>query len=287
MGEATMGLLIGVFPAPCPALAEQGYDTAGAHGKNHCIVRDGRCGAGEPATVVLPRQVACVPVQRDGTAIPCREIDLLLHDRWRCQQRLGGAIRPGDLVWKWCRVGGEATTMRGASDLRPGMGCDAGADAGRGAGWAGTEIKKDAQGPDCRASEKGKRHGETYQTPSRHPASLLASEPLRLRAWENSEFGEQATVMTPASTIRGVNVTTGTAHPDIFHGRYLLHSPSRAPDAHRTPAEAMRAPLTNDACVARHCKYPLLLQQAHGAGHMALEALGKRAVYLWLDCTGP
>src|SRR5262249_10332623 len=112
---------------------------------------------------------------------------------------------------EWRRVGGEATTVRGASDLRPGMGCDTGAEAGRGAGWAGTEIKKDAQGPDRRAPQKGERHGETDQTPSPRPTLGLAREQLSLWAWENSEFGEQSTILTPASAIRRVNVTAGTA----------------------------------------------------------------------------
>ena len=119
-----------------------GPNAAGARGEQHCITRDSRRGAREPATAVLPHQVARVPVQRDGAAIPCREINMLLYDRWRRQKRLRGAIRPGDLVRERRRVRGEATTVRGASDLRPGMGGDAGADAGRGAGWTGTEIKK-------------------------------------------------------------------------------------------------------------------------------------------------
>ena len=101
------------------------------------------------------------------------------------------------------------------------MGCEIGADAGRGAGWVGTEIEKDACGPDHRPSYQGERHGEPQQTPSQRPVLPLASELLRLQARENGEFGEQSTVTTPASTIRGVNVTTGTAHPDIFHRRPL------------------------------------------------------------------
>jgi hypothetical protein len=115
--------------------------------------------------------------------------------------------------------------VRGASGLRPGMGGDTGAEAGRGAGWAGTEIKKDAQGPDRHASEKGERHGETYQTPSPRPTLPLARKLLRLWAWENSEFGEQSTVLTPASAIRRVNVTAGTAQPDIFYWRHLPSPP--------------------------------------------------------------
>ena len=156
-----MGLLRCVSQRNAPALSVQGHNAAGARGENHCITRDSRRGAREPATPVLPHQVARVPVQRDGAAIPRREIDMLLYDRWRCEKRLRGAIRPGDLVREWRRVRGEAAIVRGASDLRPGVGGEAGADAGRGAGWTGTEIKKDAQGPDRRASEKGKGHGET------------------------------------------------------------------------------------------------------------------------------
>jgi hypothetical protein len=61
------------------------------------------------------------------------------------------------------RVGGKTATVWGASDLCPGMGDKASANAGRGAGRAETEIKKDAQGPDGRASEQGEYHSKTHQ----------------------------------------------------------------------------------------------------------------------------
>ena len=76
---------------------------------------------------------------------------------------IGGAIGPGHMLRKWRRLGGKAAIFWGAPDLSPVLRLDAGADVGRSAGRAGTDIKIGAQGPERCSSDNGERHADAYQ----------------------------------------------------------------------------------------------------------------------------
>jgi hypothetical protein len=125
-GRGQDGMLQVGFPAPHPSLAVQGCDTAGASGENDHLICNGRHGAGGPAVLILPHQLARVSVQSHSAAVSRREVDVGLHDRWRREERLGAAICPVEMLRKWRRIRNKTAILWGPSGLGPGVGRGAG-----------------------------------------------------------------------------------------------------------------------------------------------------------------
>jgi hypothetical protein len=140
-------------------------------------------------TLIRPHWLTCMPVQRQDAAVRGGEIDMLLHHRWRGEERLRGAIRPGDLVRKGRGVRGEAAIVRRAAFLRPGMRLKVNAEAGGGARWIKTQIKEDAHRPGGHATQESKHHEKPCQAAEHNSAPPLTRELLRFGRRSKRESG--------------------------------------------------------------------------------------------------